>query len=148
MYTLQGVDRPLAPVDVRALGEQWMSAVCSRDPNAVVRLYAPDAVLVGTVAQRIKQSRADIRTYFERFLAKDGLCGQFDSHLTQTFPSTNHTWSSPQGQPHMVIHSGTYTFAWRVGQRMTKVPARFTFVWVKLPEGWRIANHHSSVLPE
>ena len=135
MYTLQGVERRLTPNEVQELSAGWMAAVCARKPDAVVAQYARDGVLVGTVAQRIKQGRADIRTYFKRFLAKDGLCGQFDSHLIEVYPDT-------------AIHTGTYTFSWRVNGKAVQVPARYTFVWRNTDEGWRIVNHHSSVLPE
>lgn len=118
-----------------ALSAAWMSAVCAHDVRQVVSMYAADGVLVGTVAQRIKQGRPDIKLYFDRFLAKPGLCGRFDSHLLQNYAG----WG---------IHSGTYTFAWTENGRPVVVPARYTFVWKGTPEGWRIANHHSSALPE
>jgi uncharacterized protein (TIGR02246 family) len=118
-----------------ALSQHWLAAVCQHDPAAVAALYAPNGVLVGTVAQRIKQGRADIQGYFVRFLAKTGLCGRFTSHLVQPYPG----WT---------IHSGTYVFEWSERGRRITVPARYTFVWVQTPEGWKIANHHSSALPE
>jgi len=122
-------------VDFSALSEQWMRAVCAHDVARVVRTYARNGVLVGTVAQRIKVGRADIKLYFDRFLAKNGVRGRFDSHLIQPYDG----WG---------IHSGTYTFVWVEGGRSVVVPARYTFVWTDTPEGWRIANHHSSALPE
>lgn len=120
--------------EVAALTQNWLDTVCSHNPAAVTALYAPDGVLVGTVAERIKRGRPDIRTYFDMFLAKEGLCGQVTSDTVQSFPG----WA---------IHSGMYTFAWTENCEPTTVPARFTFVYVQTPYGWRIANHHSSALP-
>jgi uncharacterized protein (TIGR02246 family) len=136
MYMNPGGAGALSARDVVALTSNWVATVCRHNPAAVAALYAPDGVLVGTVAQRIKQGRADIKTYFNTFLRKDGICGQFNSHLVQSYPG----WA---------VHSGTYTFAWRENGRVVEVPARFTFVWCDVPgEGWRIANHHSSALPD
>lgn len=129
--------QPIAtPQQIVALTHSWLAAVCRRNPSAVAALYAPDGVLVGTVAQRIKQGRSEIKTYFDHFLRKDGICGRFTSDLVQTYPG----WA---------IHSGTYAFAWREAGRAVAVPARFTFVWRLVPgEGWKIATHHSSALPK
>jgi uncharacterized protein (TIGR02246 family) len=124
-----------SPEEVKALSDHWLATVCKHDPAEVVRLYAPDGVLVGTVAQRIKQGRADIKTYFDMFLAKPGLCGEYQSHLVQSYPG----WA---------VDSGTYTFQWLEGGSPKVVPARFTFVYRHTPDGWKIANHHSSALPD
>ena len=126
-----GVTR-LSESQVRALSTNWLQTVCTHNPAAVVSLYAKDGVLVGTVAQRIKQGRADIKTYFDMFLAKPNLCGVFYG------PDV------VQSSKGYAIHSGTYLFSF-AGQ---EVPARFTFVYCWTPQGWKIANHHSSALPE
>jgi uncharacterized protein (TIGR02246 family) len=118
-----------------ALSQRWLDTVCHHNPAAVTALYAEDAVLVGTVAQKIKQGRPAIKTYFDKFLAKKDLCGRFTAHLVQAYPG----WA---------IHSGTYVFEWVEGGKRVVVPARFTFVWVATKDGWKIANHHSSALPE
>ena len=117
---------------VRALSQNWLATVCKHSPAAVVSLYAPEGVLVGTVAQRIKQGRADIKTYFDTFLTKPNLCGSFvGSDVVQSYPM----WA---------IHTGNYVFRWNGGE----VLARYTFVYCWTREGWKIANHHSSALPE
>jgi uncharacterized protein (TIGR02246 family) len=122
--------------EIMALSELWLDTVKTHDPSAVTELYAPYGVLVGTVAQRIKQGHEDIEGYFDMFLAKDGLTGTYQSHLIQTF----NNWA---------IDSGTYTFEWVEEGKSVIVPARFTFVYEKsdYDRGWRIANHHSSELP-
>ena len=117
---------------VRALSQNWLKTVCSHNPRAVVDLYSEQGVLVGTVAQRIKQGRADIKTYFDQFLQKPNLCGSFiGSDVIQSYP----LWS---------VHSGNYIFRWD-GE---EVIARYTFVYCWTPQGWKIANHHSSALPQ
>jgi hypothetical protein len=46
---------PMTPQQIIALTHSRLAAVCRRNPAAVAAMYAPDGVLVGTVAQRIKQ---------------------------------------------------------------------------------------------
>ena len=113
-----------------------MAAVCRHDREAVIGHYTEKGVLVGTVAQRIKFGHADIRKYFTRFLAKDGLKGKFGA---SSIVQRHLDWG---------IHTGTYTFTWRENGQPVVVPARYTFVWTLTPVGWRITNHHSSALPE
>ena len=125
----------LTPHQVHALTQNWLCTVCTRNPAAVASLYAPDGILVGTVAQRIKQTPAEIQTYFDTFLAKDGICGNVTSQMSQEYLG----WA---------IDTGTYTFSWTENGNVVEVPARYTFVWRKTPHGWKIANHHSSALPE
>ena len=125
----------LNPYQVHDLTQTWLRTVCTRNPAAVANLYARDGILVGTVAQRIKQTPAEIQTYFDTFLAKEGICGNVTSQMSQEYPG----WA---------IDTGTYTFSWTENGNVVEVPARYTFVWRKTPQGWKIANHHSSALPE
>ena len=115
------------------LADLWGRAVEGRNPARVVQLYTPDAVLVGTVAQRIKVGRDAIRTYFNSFLRKPGLRVVFKSSHVQQIP-------------YGFVDSGTYVFHW-TGQ-VKPVVARFTFVWVRRNDRWMLLNHHSSALPE
>ena len=135
-YIMSHITAPvLPPHRVHDLTRFWLQTVCSRDPLAVANLYAPDGILVGTVAQRIKQTPAEIKTYFDTFLAKKGICGNITSTLTQEYPG-------------LAIDTGTYTFSWTENGEVVQVPARYTFVWRKTAKGWKIVNHHSSALPE
>jgi uncharacterized protein (TIGR02246 family) len=120
--------------EIIALGELWLQTVCGHDPAAVTALYAPDAVLVGTVAQTVKQGQREIKKYFNTFLTKENLCGEFQTHVLQRYRG----WA---------IDSGLYVFQWEEDGVRTTLPARFSFVYRKTPHGWKIANHHSSALP-
>ena len=45
------------------------------------------------------------------------------------------------------VHSGMYDFTF--GADGTSARARFTFVWVRQPDGmWVITHHHSSLRPD
>ena len=112
----------------------WLAAVASRDPATVVNLYAYDGVLIGTVAQTIKQGHQALLGYFRGFLAKDGLHGRVDSMIIQRVGPA-------------IILSGIYTFYWRENGRPTSLKARYSFVFAPMDRGWVILNHHSSAIP-
>lgn len=116
------------------LSENWLRTVQTHEPNAVTSLYADEGVLIGTVADTLKQGHSEIIEYFHMFLAKENLRGEFHDHLVQT----NDGWA---------IDSGNYTFRWEEGGTTVEVPARFSFVYVQGNDGWKIANHHSSAHP-
>jgi uncharacterized protein (TIGR02246 family) len=112
---------------------RWLETVKGGDPQKVSDLYAKRAVLMGTVAQHLKQGRGLIKTYFDGFLKKRPT-GFIDSIVFQNLG--NHA-----------VADGNYTFELdgKNGER-TRVPARFTFV-VDLSTGL-ILTHHSSSNPE
>ena len=46
---------------------------------------------------------------------------------------------------YIAINSGIYTFSFKDG---SSAQARFTFMYRKNNEAWKIIEHHSSLLPE
>jgi hypothetical protein len=52
--------------DASAVVDRWAAAFTANDAEAVVKLYAPDAILLGTVSPQIADSTAAIRDYFSR----------------------------------------------------------------------------------
>jgi hypothetical protein len=120
--------------ELSTLVQTWLDAVCSGDPNAVTALYASDAVLVGTVAQEIKQGTGGIHDYFVSFLSRPGLCGSITSMVPQSFSG-------------MGIASGVYQFLWE-GEVPEGIQARYSFVFEHRLGQWLIVNHHSSAWPK
>jgi uncharacterized protein (TIGR02246 family) len=117
--------------EILALFDQWNGALATRDPDKVVAQYAPDAILLPTVSNRVRHNHAEIKDYFEHFLAK-GPNGKIDEANVRQFGD-------------VAINSGVYTFDFAGGD---KVQARFTFVYRKVDGEWKIAEHHSSAMPE
>jgi uncharacterized protein (TIGR02246 family) len=115
--------------------QHWLDTVCKHNANDIVNLYAPDGVLLGTVAKTIKNGHGELMQYFNMFVTKQP-CGEIDSYYVQDYGD-------------IAIVDGTYTFELNndYGGR-DSVPARFTFVLRKINGGWKIATHHSSVNPE
>ena len=117
----------------RQVIKNWLSTVCRHEPNEIIKLYAPDGVLLGTVAESMKVGRSEIKKYFDMFVKKKP-CGKITSMNIQSFGDVS-------------VVDGTYTFKLTENGKTTKVPARYTFVLRQLNNQWVIASHHSSAQP-
>lgn len=114
---------------------EWERAFNSGVGDAVARLYAPDAVLWGTLAHDLTTSPHDIRNYFiDAALA--GLRVRLGDHILRTMSAS------------VAIDAGHYDlFRTRDGQTAT-FPARYSIALVKHGTSWLIAHHHSSMQPQ
>lgn len=117
--------------EILGLFDRWNSALQTGDPNQVVKEYATDAILLPTVSNRVRHNHSEIKDYFDHFMAK-GPKGTINEANIRQFGD-------------VAINSGIYTFAFANGESVT---ARYTFVYQKLEGDWKIAEHHSSALPE
>jgi len=52
------------PQDANAVIDRWSAAYNTNDPDAVVKNYWPDAILLGTVSPVMSEGTEAIRTYF------------------------------------------------------------------------------------
>lgn len=121
--------------EIREAGQCWMAAVQSGVAEDVVAFYADDAVLLGALANDLKQHPDHIRTYFEMFCEMDGIQGKFHQQCIRAYDN-------------MAINSGKCTFSHRDRSgNVIEIPARFTFVYQYHDGEWRIVEHHSSKLP-
>jgi uncharacterized protein (TIGR02246 family) len=114
---------------------EWESAFNSGSGDAVARLYAPDAVLWGTLASELTTSPHDIRNYFiDAVLA--GLRVRLGDHVLRNASGS------------VAVDAGHYDlFRTRDGQT-AMFPARYSFVLVRHGPSWLIAHHHSSMQPQ
>ena len=109
--------------------QEWTSAVKSGDPKQVTSLYRDDGILLGTFSGKERIGHELILEYFENLLK---------SPVEVEIVSENpHVYESA------AVNSGHYNF---VTEGKT-VNARFSFVYHKDDSGWKIASHHSSVIP-
>jgi uncharacterized protein (TIGR02246 family) len=120
--------------EVSELFEEWNRALQTGDPDQVVACYAEDAILLPTVSAKVRHNHDEIRDYFVHFLAKK--------------PNGRITEGNIRIFDDLAINSGLYTFTLTQDGVTSDVAARFTYVYQKQSQGWRIIEHHSSVLPE
>mmetsp|Transcript_69107 Transcript_69107/g.102716 ORF Transcript_69107/g.102716 Transcript_69107/m.102716 type:complete len:334 (-) Transcript_69107:105-1106(-) len=118
--------------EVRALFSLWNSALATGDSRIVAKRYADQAVLLPTVSDTPRTDFASIKDYFDAFLLKEpqGTILEGDIRIGDG-------WAQD---------AGIYEFT--MGATGDKVKARYTYVYVYENNQWKIAHHHSSVMPE
>ena len=110
--------------------ETWVEKIRTNDPKQVVSLYHDDGLLLGTFSDIERKGHDLILDYFENLLK-----AKVDVEIITQNKHESET---------MVVNSGLYNF---IVDGKT-VNARFSFVFTKTDDGWKILSHHSSVLPE
>ncbi|MEB3294192.1 MAG: DUF4440 domain-containing protein, partial [Synechococcales bacterium] len=123
---------------VNAATTEWLATVTSGRANAaeaVVKLYAPDALLLGTVSEQVRDTPQEIRDYFNYFTQLPRLSVSGYRPFIRVYGS-------------VAINSGYYTFSYEKEGHTKVVPARYTFVYRKVNGNWMITEHHSSALPK
>ncbi len=116
------------------LFDRWNASLQTGNPDEVVKNYAPDAVLLPTVSNKVRRNHAEIRDYFVNFLKlkPQGTINERNVHY----------------YGNVMVDSGIYTFTILKDNKPTEVRARYTFVYRKVGDEWLISEHHSSAMPE
>jgi uncharacterized protein (TIGR02246 family) len=121
--------------DVTAATMKWGDTLGQNDPDKVVALYAPDAVLWGTLSPTVRADRAALRDYFvTAFKVLPDLKVAFGEQLIRVYGTT-------------AVNTGYYTFSYVKDGESKTLPARYSFTLVKEGEKWMIVDHHSSAMP-
>lgn len=116
---------------IAGLFDRWNNSLATLDPTKVTANYAPNGVLLPTVSNTPRTNHDEIKAYFVDFLKKEPQ-GVVDQRIVKIGCN-------------VAQDVGTYTFTFKGGQ---KVSARYTYVYEFKDGDWRIAHHHSSVMPE
>eukprot|EP00775_Hariotina_reticulata_P002341 gene2341-2649_t len=122
--------------EISSLFDKWNAALATKNPENVANMYGHDAVLLPTVSNEVRTTRAGIVDYFTNFvkLSPQGKVDQSQIRLLS---------------PGVALHSGVYSFTLQPIEGEAKiVQARFTFLYRKYNGEWKIAEHHSSAMPE
>lgn len=130
----EGIDiaTPITEAEVRGLFELWNSALDTLDSDAVAARYAKSGVLLPTVSDVPRTDYDSIKDYFNNFLLMKPQGEILESNV---LIGTN--WCQD---------AGIYEFT--MGADGTKVKARYSFVYTLEDGQWKIAHHHSSMMPE
>lgn len=116
--------------DANMLIDQWAATYSANDLEALVALYAPDAILLGTTSPVMSEGTEQIRTYFKD-LTGSGRKNAIVERRTITLDEN------------AVVSTGFYNFA-RASEGDVPRPSRFTMLIVKRDGRWMIQHHHSS----
>eukprot|EP00798_Chlamydomonas_sp_ICE-L_P017207 gene17207-biopygen26107 len=115
--------------------DRWNASLQTLDPAKVAAMYAPSAVLLPTVSNRVRTTPAEIQDYFVNFLQLKPF-GIIDESNVRMLAKD------------LAINSGVYTFALTKDGAVSKVQARYSFTYRKVDGEWFIIDHHSSAMPE
>lgn len=119
--------------DILRQFELWNTSIRTGNPEKVLKLYAPEAILTPSFSDVVRHNPEQIREYFRVFLRKKPRA-QMDEVNTRLCGDC-------------AVNSGIYTFRFAAGS-VGSVQARFTFVYRVGDSGvWPIIAHHSSALP-
>lgn len=130
----EGITRgqPITEKEVRDLFVLWNKALATGDSSKVAARYASKAVLLPTVSDTPRTTPELIKDYFDTFLLKMPQGVITEGHIT-----IGANWAQD---------AGVYEFTMKADG--SKVKARYSFVYVYEDGEWKIAHHHSSVMPE
>ncbi|MFB3916743.1 MAG: SgcJ/EcaC family oxidoreductase [Terriglobales bacterium] len=119
--------------DANAAIDRWSAAYSANDPEAVVKCYWPDAILLGTKSPVISTGSKEIEKYFTDLKLK----GSGNKNVIQE----RHTIPIDKNA---VLVTGFYEFTRMQEGKPVPGPSRFTMLVTKRGGEWRIAHHHSS----
>ncbi|KAL3924638.1 MAG: hypothetical protein SGILL_000925 [Bacillariaceae sp.] len=122
----------ISDAEVTSLFGLWNDALATLDPDTVAKRYAKTSVLLPTVSDEPRTDYGGIKSYFVDFLQKKPQGVILESNVIQG--------------DDMVMDAGVYEFT--MGATGDKVKARYTYVYTFEDGEWKIAHHHSSVMPE
>jgi uncharacterized protein (TIGR02246 family) len=116
--------------------EKWAQAFTDADVDGIVKLYAPDALFLGTSSKTVVTKPEEIRTYFERTLL------------------SNRPRSAKLTEPAVLVVSDTVVVVTGV-DTVTSVRdgtpssgnGRVTFAVAKRGSDWQIVHFHRSAMP-
>ncbi len=117
--------------EANAVVDRFSAAYTSNDPEAVVSLYAPDAILLGTVSPVISIGTEAIRKYFSMIKGSGNKNAIQERHTIVLGDNA-------------VVVTGFYEFTRMQEGKPVPAPSRFTMVIAKTGGEWRIVHHHSS----
>ncbi len=132
---------PLAAVagpreDAFHVVEAFKAAFDSSDVRGVVKLFAPDAIFLGTVSPKLITTTADVAEYFQSLKQFAPRQIRIDDHSTMVVSDR------------AVLFAGFDTFSSTRDGKVVEAPARFTLLITKGDAGWRISHFHSSLRPK
>jgi len=114
----------------------WLNAVNKGEIENILALYNENAVLIPTFSNKVLDSRAKIRNYFEQLRTRDRLSVDLHEKFVNIQKTTENIYAL----------SGIYCWRYDVDGELLSFEARFSFV-LDLSLTSPIIHHHSSQIP-
>lgn len=119
-----------------AVLDQWTNAFAASDVDAIVKLYAPDALFMGTGSRTVVTNSASIRQYFQdAILTRRPRAAPISSSNVMVLSDT------------AVLIAGLNTSTGVLDGQTFSNPGRVTFVIAKRGSDWKIVHFHRSAMP-
>lgn len=123
--------------DAIGVVERWAKAFTDSDVDGIVKLYAPDALFLGTGSKTVVVTPEGIRKYFEQALLNDRPRGaKLDSNSAIAVSDT------------VVVVTGLDTVTGVRNGNPISANGRVTFVIGKRGSDWQIVHFHRSAMPK
>ena len=123
--------------DALAVLDQWTKAFTASDVEALVNLYAPDAIFMGTGSKTVVTDPAAIRKYFEEaILTRRPRAAPISSSEIMVLSDS------------VVLVAGLNTSTGVLDGQTFSNPGRVTFVIARRGLDWKIVHFHRSAMPK
>ena len=123
--------------DALQVVDRWAKAFTASDVDAIVKLYAPDALFLGTGSKAVVTKPEGIRTYFEAGLLVNRPRGaSLNSFETMVLSDD------------AVLVTGLDTVTGVKDGVPISASGRVTFVVAKRGADWQIVHFHRSAMPQ
>jgi len=121
--------------EANAVVAKWAATYSANDAKAIVKLYTPDAIFLGTVSPVIGDTIKAREAYFAR-LPGSGNKSSIGEHRTMVLSDN------------AVLVTGFYDFKLKQDGKTIDKHNRFSMIVVRRGDKWLIAHHHSSPRPQ
>jgi uncharacterized protein (TIGR02246 family) len=123
--------------DALAVLDKWTNAFAASDVDAIVRLYAPDALFMGTGSKTVVTEPAEIRKYFEgAILTRRPRAAPISSSEVMVLSEN------------AVLVTGLNDSTGVLDGKPFSNPGRVTFIVAKRGADWQIVHFHRSAMPQ
>ena len=119
-----------------AVLEKWTNAFADSDVDAIVKLYAPDALFMGTGSKTVVTNPAEIRKYFEEALL---------TRRPRGAPMRDQSTMALSDD--VMVVAGLNDSTGVADGKPFSNPGRVTFVLAKRGADWQIVHFHRSAMP-
>jgi len=127
-------------IDINKLAKmnfnRWNNALLTKDPKIVSELYISENLsFLPTMSSKHIIDIKETDEYFIKVLEKNPN-GEIVVDKIDILNENNY------------LHSGLYNFKLEIDNKNELCECRFTFIWKKINDEWKISHHHSSILPK